>query len=137
MCHQIFCGWRPWLELCPTWVDKCPWTLVLPPFYRLCSELIYISKARVHHSTTPADQSISCYSLSSTKASFNGAQGGTFWEIPTQQKPHVEIPSRGCDADLKAKAEIRGSDRNRDSDSEAEKFCVNLPWSRIRIQIKV
>ena len=97
-----------------TYGQSHPWTPVLPPFYKMCSELIYIYKDWVHQPTTPADQSISCYNLSSTYVSFNRAQGGPFLGgvLPRQEKPHVEIPSRGCDAESKQGAEIRGSNRN-------------------------
>lgn len=61
ICHQIFRVWRSWLEPWSTWLDMDLWpvmsqTLVLSPFHRMHSELIYICKDCVHLFAPPAGQ---------------------------------------------------------------------------------
>lgn len=110
------------LELIWAWGQSCPWTLVLLPFYRMCSELIYIYKDWVHYSATLADQSISCYSHFSIQASFKRAQRGPLWGCVCCESPMWKCHQGDIMEKWKQGAEIRGSDRNWDSDLKVEKF---------------
>lgn len=81
VCHQILCVWRPWLECSPTWVDMDLWPIIPLDICATCflQDVFWIDsylQGQVHGSASPADQNVSCYSLSLTQASINRAPRG-------------------------------------------------------------